>query len=239
MSNYDPYKSTWLNPDIEYLFDTDIIEYDMKDAGFSLIKQYNLISNEKIKELKLMGKGIERHIAIGKMQREDKELSKQLMEKFAILRMAFISANKINDNDIISVKKDAIFTISPVKKLKFGNIIFDKKHEYSSYIRFPNIQNLEIYYNNNDIDIKGMSDQAVNRHRLYLIEFLRKYISLIESKDPKIKRWIIKFIDDYKWGKLEEDYYLEFNNKSRDYDPVFNYKNLIIPLIQIIQQEID
>lgn len=235
---YDFNKSTWMNPNIEYLFDDELIEYDMKDAGFSLIKQYRLLPDEKIRELEIMGKGIERHIAVGKLQRDDKTLSKNLMEKFAILRMAFISSNNISDNDIISVKKDAIFTTANVTKTKFGNIVFDKKNSYSSYIRFPDIQNLEIYYNNDRVDIKGMSDQAVNRHRLYLLEFIQKYISLMEEKDPKIKRWIIRFIDDYKQMKLEEEYYLEFNNKSRDYDAVFNYQKLLIPLIQILQKEI-
>jgi hypothetical protein len=211
----------------------------MQDAGFSLIKQYKLIPDEKIKELEMMGKGLERHIAVGKIQREDKNLSDQLMEKFMILRMTFISANNISDDDIISVKKDAIFTTAPVKKTKFGNIVFNTKHHYSSYIRFPDIQNLEIYYNSEDVDIKGMSDQSVNRHRLYLIEFLRKYISLIELKDPKVKRWFIRFIDDYKSNNLEEEFYLEFNNKSKDYNAIFNYKNLLIPLAQIIQKEID
>jgi hypothetical protein len=62
---------------------------------------------------------------------------------------------------------------------------------------------------------------------------------LIELKDPKVKRWFIRFIDDYKSNNLEEEFYLEFNNKSKDYNAIFNYKNLLIPLAQIIQKEID
>ena len=41
--NYEPSKTTWLNPNIEYLFDYDIREYDIQDAGFNLIKQFIII----------------------------------------------------------------------------------------------------------------------------------------------------------------------------------------------------
>ena len=61
---YNPSKSTWLNPNIEYLFNDDIIEYDIHDAGFSLIQQYQLLPPEKIKELERIPKGIQRHIQV-------------------------------------------------------------------------------------------------------------------------------------------------------------------------------
>ena len=102
-SGYNPSKSIWINPNIEYLFGNDIIEYDIRDAGFSIIKQYKLLPDEKIRELSMMQKGDERHIAIGKLQRDDKELSKRLLEKFTEVRTIFLSANNISDNDIISV----------------------------------------------------------------------------------------------------------------------------------------
>ena len=43
MAIYNPSQTTWLNPNIEYLFGDEIIDYDMKDAGFNLIKQYRLL----------------------------------------------------------------------------------------------------------------------------------------------------------------------------------------------------
>ena len=236
---YDYKKSTWLNPNIEYLFNADIIEYDMKDGGFSLIKQFNLLPQEKIKELERIDKGIMRHIEVGKLQRENKEFSKALNDKFAEVRRIFIASNELTDNDIISVKKDAIFTTKTCKRVNFGKVHFADKNHYTSYIRFPNINNIEIYYGDNGIDVKGMGDIAVNTHRLYLIEFLKKTIDMIENKDPRVKRYICKFISDYKFNNLgSETYYLEFNNKSRDFNALFNYKNLLIPIVQIVQREV-
>jgi hypothetical protein len=236
---YDYHKSTWLNPNIEYIFNDEIIEYDIRDAGFSLIKQHHLLPDEKIRGLEKLGKGDERHIAIGKLQRDDKQLALALTEKFAEIRMIFINSNELTDNDIVSVKKDAIYTIGTCNRLKFDMVHFIPKNQYSSYIRFANIQNLEVYYNSDKIDIKGMGDGAVNRHRLYMMQFFNTIIPLIESHNPRAKRFIIKFIDDYKYHKLDDEYYVEFNNLSRDYNPIFNYRNIVLPICQIILKEIE
>lgn len=235
---YTPDKSTWLNPDIEYLFDDEIIEYDIRDAGFNLIQQFKLLPPEKIQELTKLGKGIERHIAIGKLQREDRDLSKSLSDHFTEVRKIFMEFNKLSDDNIISVKKDAIYTIGQCNKLKFGQVEFIPKNTYTSYIRFPNINNLELYYSSQTIDVKGMSDSAVNRHRLYMLQFLREIISQTESHDPKAKRTIMRFIDEYKSLQMDEAYYVEFNNVSKNVNPIYNYAKILIPLTQIILKEI-
>lgn len=235
---YDASMTTWLNPNYEYLFDSDIVEYDMHDAGFSLIKQYNLLPRETI----IMLSGIQdkkfRHIKIGLLQKEDKEFSKKLNEKFAEMRKLFIYANNITDGDIISVKKDAFFTTKNCKNTTLGSVVFNKKNVYSSYMRFRTIDNLEIYYSDECIDIKGMSDVCVNRHRLYMLEFIRSIFMLVERKDASIKRKLRAFIDDYKFGNLDDEFYLEFNNRSMNLDKIFNYRNLLVPITQIVLKEV-
>src|SRR5699024_841373 len=119
-------------------------------------------------------RGIQRHIQVGVLQRDDKEFSKRLTDKFTEVRALFMMMNQLKDDSIISVKKDAIYTIGKVKRTTFGKVKFMEKNHYSSYIRFPDITNLELYYGENGIDVKGMGDAAVNRHRLYMLEFLRK-----------------------------------------------------------------
>jgi hypothetical protein len=236
---YTPNMSIWLNPNLEYLFNTEIIEYDMKEAGFSLIKQFHLLSDDEIHKLNMIEKS-ERTIAIGKLQRDKILSSSALSDKFTEMRAAFIEANKITDNDIISVKKDAIFTIGKCKRQKFGGIEFVEKHNYSSYIRFVNNSNIEIFYNDGDgLEIKGIGDIGINRHRLYLIPFLEKIIKYIELKNPSVKRQIRTFIDDYKAMKLDEGYYIEFNNKSASVDPMYNYQKLLIPLVQLVVEELN
>lgn len=236
---YNHSKSTWLNPNIEYLFNDDIIEYDIHDAGFSLIQQYQLLPPEKIKELERIPKGIQRHIQVGVLQRDDKEFSKRLTDKFTEVRALFMMMNQLKDDSIISVKKDAIYTIGKVKRTTFGKVKFMEKNHYSSYIRFPDITNLELYYGENGIDVKGMGDAAVNRHRLYMLEFLRKLIKSIEEQDSSVKRKFMRFFNQYKFDELDEEFYIEFNNVSRDQNKLFNYTNLLIPLLKIIMREVN
>lgn len=236
---YNPLKSTWVNPDIEYIFNDEIIEYDIQDAGFSIIKQFKLLPDNKIRELASMDKGLERHRAIGILQRDDRILSKNLSDKFADVRRIFISSNNITDDNIISVKKDAIYTIGQCRKLVFGQVRFVPKNTYTSYIRFPEIQNVEIYYSSSGVDVKGIGTSAVNRHQLYMMEFIRTVMLMIEENNPRVKRYLSKFIKDYKSGELEEAFYLEFNNKSRDINPLFNFQNVIVPFICIILREME
>ena len=234
---YDNKKTNWLNPYIQYLFDDEIIEYDMKDAGFNIIKQFKLLPSEKIIELEKMGKGFDRHKAIGILQR-DREFSTRLLDKFAEMRGLFVGYNNLGDNNIIAVKKDAIFTIGECKKTKFGGIEFAQKNRYSSYIRFEDNHNIEIYYSNELTDVKGMSESSLNRHRFYILQFLREVIAKLEDKNSSVRRDLIKFIMDYKSMTLDETYYLEFNNKSTDINPVYNYQKVLIPLVQIIEKEL-
>lgn len=238
MSGYNPSKTTWVNPNIEYLFNTDIIEYDIQDAGFNLIQQYQLLPASKIEELTRLQKGLDRHIAVGMLQRDDKDFSKRLGEKFAEIRALFLHANDLTDNDIISVKKDAIYTIGTCKKTTFGKIKFRPKHHYTSYLRLTQIQNLELYYSSEGIDVKGMSEMSVNKHRLYWMEFFRELFPMIEDQNSLVKRRFIKFLDQYKNDQLDEAYYVEFNNMSRDTNKLFNYQRILIPIAQILLREV-
>ena len=177
--------------------------------------------------------------SVGRLQGNDKEFSKSLNTKFAEIRKIFISMNGLDDNDIISVKKDAIYTIGRCKKSKFDSIIFREKNIYTSYIRFPNINNIELYYSINGIDIKGMSDSAVNRHRLYLLDFINKYIPYIESKNVFVKKYLRNFINEYKFHELEDEFYVEFNAQSNKINPIYNYQNILIPLTLITMKELE
>lgn len=236
---YDVYKHIWYNPCIEFLFDSNIKEYDIRDAGFSIIQQYHLLPDNEIQRLSRIEKGEKRHKAVGWLERDNKELAKNLSMHFGKVRELFINYNKIDpDNSIVSVKKDAIFMIGDVKRTKFGLIDFRVKNEYSSYLRFSNINNLELFYNEEKIDIKGMGDSAVARHRLYMYDFLQNIFMRFERHDVSIKRYIMNFIMKYKNNELEENYYVEFNSLSKDINPLFNYQKILIPLVELINKEI-
>lgn len=235
--SYTPDRSTWLNPNIEYLLNEDIIEYDMKSAGLSLIKQFRLLDPKLIEELSHMEK-FAATVRIGKLQGKDHAFSKALLGKFAEMRSAFITANGLTDDRIISVKKDAIFTIGSCDRLEFGEVVFVPKNSYSSYLRLTEIANaVELYLGEASTDVKGISDISLARHRLYLLQFIEKMIGYLETKNTSVKHYLRNFIARYRSGELDEGYYLEFNSVSATIDPVFNYLKVIKPLVQITLRE--
>ena len=233
---YQPNMTTYLNPDIEYLFDHPIYEYDIKNAGFSIINEFHLLSQDIIRDLSKMEK-MKQTIEIGKLQRDDKEFSKRLLEKFAYCRKIFLMENDIQDDEIISVKKDAFFITKKCFKTKFGMTQFRIKNEYSSYLRFVENHNIELYYNDETLDIKGIGESGIYKHKLYMIVFINDMMGKLETHDSGVKRYLKSFIRRYKSNLLDEAYYLEFNNKSMEIDPYYNWIHVITPFVKLITMQ--
>lgn len=234
---YSPEKSNWMNDDIQYIFNNTIIEYDLKNAGITIIKNYKLLESNVLNEILKLPK-LEQHIAVGKIQGKDKAFSEALGKKFTELRALFIGSNNLTDNDMLSVKKDAIYTIGQCNSTVFGNIEFVPKNRYTSYLRLVDDVNAEIYYNDIGLDIKRLRENVVNLHRPYMLEFIRKSIKYLESNDSFITRFLKKFINEYKSGKLEDLYYIEMSNTSKEFNPIFNYQNIIVPIVRIAIKEV-
>ena len=189
-----------------------ITEYDMKEGGYSILREGNYLSDSEFKMLEQMTKK-DRTIKIGKMIKEKPQIGRQLMEGFIEARQAFFECNDIQDGDIISIKKDAIFTTKPCKETKFGNYIeFRPKN---SYIFYVNIQGKEIYYDpmKDIIDVKGYNKEAVDFHKDYLMKDCKKIFN-------KIINGTTSYIDDLIYLKSE---FTEFELPKEYYkDLVFN-----------------
>lgn len=248
---YDKY----LDDNIDYIFNKEIIEYDIKSAGLNIIKKFKLLDDEKINYLNNLEK-LHRDISIGKMQRKNKAFSKSLMQGFQECRRMFFDANDIEDDEVLSIKKDAIFLLRTANKTQFDNIKFVNKNEYISYIR---LGKYEIYHNNGKIDVKGISDETLKLHEDGMLRFLNTFFIMMESEpnEKKIKKLLSEFAYEYKSMLLPINFYREFNekslfrtnigfesgltsyltnvNKECDYlDISYNYLNVITPLISII-----
>ena len=86
----------WKNPKIKFINNAEIIEYDMKNAGFSLIKKYKLLPENKIDELEKLGNRVnpidkkffkrKRDEEIGKLHRDNKAFSTALNYSFELAR---------------------------------------------------------------------------------------------------------------------------------------------------------
>ena len=243
---------TWINQNTPYLFNSIIIEYDIHDAGLSLSKEYNLLPQSIIEELDRLPKK-EKVIKLGKIQRKNREYTEGLKKAFPDIRRRFMEANEITELDMLAIKKDAIFTLKKCEVVQFGEVEFRPKHEYTSFIMLPNKK--EVYYNRDEIDVKGIGDDALNRHTTGILSMLKVMISRIEASPQSTKlRAMRVFVDEYKSRKLPLEYYREFdenslyredvngeiglfneywNDKISSLDISYNYFNVVIPLAKL------
>lgn len=241
-------KDSFINPNIFYLFNKEIIEYDMKRAGLNLIKEFKLMDKNIIHRLEKLEKGAcDRRIGI--MQRDDNKFAKSLSQAFQTARKLFFELNQIEYTDVLSIKKDAIFMLKECPYEHIGShIYFREKNQYSSYIH---LGKLELYYNPYTLDVKGISDDRLLFHEDYMIKFLKQFFQKMETTDiPTTISFLRRFIDKYKKRELEIGYYREFNNKSKyhtiygdilddwnqeaDYiDILYNYSEVLMKVIKI------
>jgi len=255
-------KDNYLNRNINKLFNSTIIEYDLHSANTSLCREYNLLDEDLIENIEDMSKE-KRVVTIGKLQRKDKDFKEKLKSSFVDIRKRFFIENNIQDEDVLSIKKDAIFLLKYVDNTKFGYCEFLKKNKYTSYLF---LNNLEFYYNRNlddiVIDVKGISDDVLDKHKGYMLDFFGKFFYKMENNSmDNVLQYIKIFISKYKNNSLDINYYREFNSisgikvlgsdniydnatfvyfvhrssaKEIQIDITYNYFNLLIPLIQLL-----
>lgn len=207
----------YLTP-LKYIISRYIYEYDMSKANISVLYSGGIITKKEYDYYYDLPKSIrEKEIGI---RRKDKEFDKILSDLIQQYRIKFLEANNIDDNKIVAIKNDAIFILDNEASItKFDNVEFIKKNVYTSYI---NLNRLEIYYNLDNIndietiDVKGISDEKLELHQDYFLNFICTIIDYIQSKPINdVLREITVFMSNYMKRYLELGYYREFNSSSQ------------------------
>ena len=249
-------RTNWTNPDLDLLIH-EIVEYDMRNGGFSIIREHRLISEREIEQILRIKDKHEQHVAIGNLTRDrnHKGLAAQMNEGFRQYRLRFGKNNELSPDDIVSIKKDALFVKKYCYDLKFGDYIeFREKNVYQGFIR---INKLEGYWNEDRIDIKGVSDENLDRyHRDYTCKMIWRFMRhLVQYDNERAVKYIVRMMNDYKHLRLDPGYYRTFDDKSiypvtlptgqqlliSELGPgmlplcnvEYNYKNVYIPLLNI------
>lgn len=256
------YKRTNYTIDCSYVLNTSIYEYDMKSAGMNILYSLGLIDENSYEYLSNLPK-TERNIQIGYLQKENKQLTKQLAEGFKEYRRQFFEANNIMDDDIVSIKKDALFIMRPINVTVFDSVVFVVKNIYTSLFK---TLYLELYYDSthNVIDIKGINDARLkkdglyscfNNHNDYMLKQL-KYLFKLKETNPSLgTSEFIKFAVSYKNKELNSEFYRMLSGNPvfvtdlqsmlgsitlKEYDPEFeldisyNYNAIISPIAKIM-----
>jgi hypothetical protein len=204
-------RHNYTNHDIGMIINGEIIEYDIRAAGMNLARQFGYIDDVILDKLEEMDKRT-RNIKLGLLKKKDKQISKNENQAFVKARELFIVTNKLSVEDIVAIKKDAIFVSRRCNERTFGKIEFVPKNKYTSYME---LNKLEFYYNSNQLDIKGIGDVVYEKHEKFMIEFFKKYFVLMESGNrSQLIDFVTNFVYRYKSRLLEIDYYRELNVQS-------------------------
>ena len=213
---YDVNRKTY-RAEIPFLINTPIYEYDIAKANLNILYSKSIINEDQYSEIMKFGRG-QREIYFGNLQK-NKDVSEALSEGLTEYRAKFIKANNLTDIDILSVKNDAFFIIgNKVHTTIFNNIEFKLKNIYTSYFY---INKLEFYYaldliNDRELlDIKGISDEKLLRHKDHFILFLCSMFESIQNGTIDSCIDILKdFYNKYINKQLPYGYYREFNSDS-------------------------
>jgi hypothetical protein len=111
------------------LTNVSIVEYDMQDAGFSIIKEHKLLSPAVINQLEQVPKAI-RTVQIGQLQKEDTLFGSALTEMFAYHNQKFIEDNQLDETSILRITRDSIMTVNKTCVHQIIDGIFYNKNCY-------------------------------------------------------------------------------------------------------------
>lgn len=210
-------RSLWTNPLVRYLKNRHITEYDMKSGGLSVIRENGLLPKDKIDELERMTKE-NRDIAIGNLQSDVPGLAKGLVDGFAKERERFVTVNGIPNENILSIKKDALFIIDFSVKVQqtTPNVLFRIKNRYTSFTAF---NQKELFFSPDHLDAKGFTNMFRDLQKDFLLaEYYRimKRSETLEYSD--VFDILRKYRSDYVGRRLPIGFYRNADTGVYDFD---------------------
>ena len=127
---------------ISVLYNVYIYEYDISKANINILYSKGIIDKQTYDYL-YNAERMKRQIYIGNLQKDSK-IAQALKEGFIEYRHKLFMSNNIQDYEVLSIKKDAIYVISRrLQNTNFGLVNFIEKNWYSGFYK---IKNLELYY---------------------------------------------------------------------------------------------
>ena len=202
----------WNNDNIQFIFHSNIVEYDMSQASVSICERFKLLDDSTIQRLKLMSKH-QRTVEMGLMQRDNKEFSEQLLKGIRDIRRKFIQVNELTEEDIITIHSDAIFFIMKKDIIdEIEGVKFKRKNTWTSFIRYDK---MEMFYDGNGIiTYKGVPRELLDTHTLGLNKYMIKIFTMIENYDSSVLKFLSKFQKNYLQDKLPDFYYISFGKRG-------------------------
>lgn len=213
-------KSTYLNKNYQYIKNVPITEYDMHNAGINILSYLGYLTEEHRKYLSMFD-NLQRNIIVGNMMRENPQWNEAMFNEYKKIRYSFAKHNNIFPEDILAIKKDAIFIINHpnARNLELNEYFkFTKKHEYNAYIYS---YGKEFYVNtsNGDYNVKNFNHSVAKVQEDYLFEALLTAIVLdIEDNSKEVFNHFKNFRNEYLKRELEIPFYMDMEIGGYTYE---------------------
>ena len=203
--------------DVNYIFNSYIREYDIKKANINILLYKGIIGEEDYRKLSMLSR-MDRQISIGYIL-QDEEVNKVFEDGLKEIRRKFIEYNDLNENDILSIKNDAIYVINKAAvHTKFKNVSFICKNVYTSYMK---LGNLEVYYgleqmkDKEVIDVKGINESKLIYHKDYMLNMICDVLYYINiGNKEELGKYIHDLYTQYVYKQLPIEYYRTFDSMS-------------------------
>lgn len=216
------YQLVNLKPNVPYIINTFIREYDMSKANINVLKSSGAIDESKYQYLCQADRMV-RQTAVGNMIRENKEIAKILKRGIHDAKRQLFEANDIEDWEVLSIKNDAVFVIGKeLTQTQFGDYYkFTNKNTYTVFLR---LEDLEIYYYDQfingqlsiSIDVKGINDSLLPFHQFGMIDLICDVCYKLQRENIEdTLSYVAEMYDAYVNRRLPIDYYRNFDNKSK------------------------
>ncbi|ALN97974.1 hypothetical protein Bp8pS_295 [Bacillus phage vB_BpuM-BpSp] len=203
-------KHNYTNKNILYLKNNIVYEYDMVNAGINILFHNNVLNKQQVDRLNNMEK-LEKNITVGKFLKKNKSINDGLIKEFINIRKHLFELNNIENKDVLSIKKDAIFLINKeLEHLELNeNYKFQEKNKYTAFIQ---INNKEFFYDpkKEEFDIKGFSKNIKDHHVNFLFKELREIMLLdMNNNSREVFERLLTLKYEFLEKQLDKGYYLD------------------------------
>lgn len=217
----------WINPNLPYIVDHSIGEYDIKSGNVSIMRCFKdrfspPLKDDQIDQIASLDKNA-RVVRVGNMMREIPKFSETLERGFNEVIRIFCEENHLDmsdsTEDVVSIKRDAVFVVDKpiLNDCILQHCHFVKKNEYDGYIHIPGY---EFYINSHEgiVDVKGLQDTLLEFHKDGIIRFildLYHECKVTNVNRYRVSKWLEDFCDAYLSRELPFEYYRQFDSNSK------------------------
>jgi|GEM_PF-824491 len=206
-----------------------IVEYDIKAANISCLRQTGFITEEDYQYLLRLPKK-QREIEIGLRIKQDPKVYTNIQKGIKWAKEQLVTVNNIQEDQIVRIANDAVYinTLVDLPIIKFGDYIqFVPKSVSNIYLNLnKTIVLLNFHQDGNiSVDVKGIADNQIPLHENYIINAIVTCIVYIErSGIQEAVAYLSDLCQHYVRYDLPIGYYREFNAFS-----CYRIKNIFGP----------